>query len=193
MTRIITGFAGSLSLAVPKSGTRPTSDRVREAIFSALDSRDALFGMRVLDLYAGSGALGLEAASRGARVVTLVENSYGAAAMCRRNAEAVQRSAPKGTDLKIAVSAQAVQSFLAATKEGFDVVFIDPPYDLSEIELGHNLSALAPLLATDALVVLERSSRSPEPKWGPGLALDRRKDYGDTTVWYADSTLQPAP
>ncbi|WP_104126943.1 16S rRNA (guanine(966)-N(2))-methyltransferase RsmD [Cryobacterium sp. Y57] len=193
MTRIITGFAGSLSLAVPKSGTRPTSDRVREAIFSALDSRDALHEMRVLDLYAGSGALGLEAASRGARVVTLVENSYGAAAMCRRNAEAVRRSAPKGTDLKIAVSAQAVQSFLAATKEGFDVVFIDPPYDLSEIELGHNLSALAPLLATDALVVLERSSRSPEPNWGAGLALDRRKDYGDTTVWYAASTLQPTP
>ena len=193
MTRIISGFAGSLTLAVPKSGTRPTSDRVREAIFSALDSRDAVDGMRVLDLYAGSGALGLEAASRGARVVTLVENSYGAAAMCRKNGEAVQRSAPKGTDLKIAVSSQAVQSFLAATKEGFDVVFIDPPYDLSEIELGHNLSALAPLLAEDALVVLERSSRSPEPEWGTGLELERRKDYGDTTVWYASPVEQPAP
>jgi 16S rRNA (guanine966-N2)-methyltransferase len=193
MTRIISGFAGSLTLAVPKSGTRPTSDRVREAIFSALESRDALHGMRVLDLYAGSGALGLEAASRGARVVTLVENSYGAAAMCRKNGEAVQRSAPKGTELKIAVSSQAVQSFLGATKDGFDVVFIDPPYDLTEIELGHNLSALAPLLADDALVVLERSSRSPEPNWGTQLVLERRKDYGDTTVWYASPAEQPTP
>ncbi|TFB64145.1 MULTISPECIES: 16S rRNA (guanine(966)-N(2))-methyltransferase RsmD [Cryobacterium] len=191
MTRIISGFAGSLTLAVPKSGTRPTSDRVREAIFSALESRDALHGMRVLDLYAGSGALGLEAASRGARVVTLVENSYGAAAMCRKNAEAVQRSAPKGTELKIAVSSQAVQSFLGATKDGFDVVFLDPPYDLTEVELGNNLGALAPLLAEDALVVLERSSRSPEPNWGTQLVLERRKDYGDTTVWYASPTEQP--
>ena len=193
MTRIISGFAGSLTLAVPKSGTRPTSDRVREAIFSALESRDALHGMRVLDLYAGSGALGLEAASRGARVVTLVENSYGAAAMCRKNAEAVQRSAPKGTELKIAVSSQAVQSFLGATKDGFDVVFLDPPYDLTEVELGNNLGALAPLLAEDALVVLERSSRSPEPNWGTQLVLERRKDYGDTTVWYASPTEQPTP
>ncbi len=191
MTRIISGFAGSLTLAVPKSGTRPTSDRVREAIFSALDSRDALHGMRVLDLYAGSGALGLEAASRGARIVTLVENSYGAAAICRKNMAAVQRSASKGTDLKIAVSSQAVQSFLATTKDGFDVVFIDPPYELTEVELGHNLSALAPLLADDALVVLERSSRSPEPTWGEHLALERRKDYGDTTVWYASPAEQP--
>lgn len=193
MTRIISGFAGSLTLMVPKSGTRPTSDRVREAIFSALDSRDALHGMRVVDLYAGSGALGLEAASRGARVVTLVENSYGAAAMCRKNGAAVQRSAPKGTDLKISISAQAVQSFLSTTKDGFDVVFIDPPYDLSEVELGHNLSALAPLLADDAIVVLERGSRSPEPTWGEGLVLERRKDYGDTTVWYAAPAEQPAP
>ncbi|KFF60358.1 methyltransferase [Cryobacterium sp. MLB-32] len=185
MTRIISGFAGSLTLAVPKSGTRPTSDRVREAIFSALDARDALGGTRVLDLYAGSGALGLEAASRGARVVTLVENAFAAAQMCRKNAEAVQRSAPKGTELKVRVTAQAVQSFLATTPDGFDVVFIDPPYDLGETELTANLAALAPLLADDALVIVERSSRSPEPDWGTALELERRKDYGDTTVWYA--------
>ena len=71
------------------------------------------------------------------------------------------------------------------TGEGFDLVFLDPPYDLPEVELGHNLVALAPLLDEDALVVVERSSRSPEPAWGPGLECDRRKDYGDTTVWYA--------
>lgn len=195
MTRIVSGFAGSLTLHVPKSGTRPTSDRVREAIFSALDARDALHGMRVLDLYAGSGALGLEAASRGARVVTLVENGFAAAQLCRKNADAVLRAAPKRSSaedatLKISVSAQAVQSFLAATKDGFDIVFIDPPYDLSNVELEANLAALVPLVADDALVIVERSSRSPEPQWGPGFALDRRKDYGDTTVWYASPVVQ---
>ncbi|MFO7691015.1 MAG: 16S rRNA (guanine(966)-N(2))-methyltransferase RsmD [Cryobacterium sp.] len=190
MTRIISGFAGSLTLLVPKSGTRPTSDRVREAIFSALDARDALTGMRVLDLYAGSGALGLEAASRGARVVTLVENGFAAAQMCRKNGDAVKKAEPRrvaeGQELlSVRVSSQAVTSFLASTPDGFDVVFIDPPYDLSDAELAHNLSALAPLLAEDALVIVERSSRSPEPVWGAGLERDRRKDYGDTTVWYA--------
>ena len=190
MTRIISGFAGSLTLLVPKSGTRPTSDRVREAIFSALDARDALTGTRVLDLYAGSGALGLEAASRGARVVTLVENSFAAAQLCRKNGDAVKKSEPRRVSenqemLTVKVSSQAVTSFLASTPDGFDVVFIDPPYDLSDTELAQNLAALAPLLADDALVIVERSSRSPEPVWGAGLELDRRKDYGDTTVWYA--------
>jgi len=193
MTRIISGFAGSLTLSVPKSGTRPTSDRVREAIFSALDARNALHDLRALDLYAGSGALGLEAASRGARIVTLVENNYGAAALCRKNAAAVERSAPKSANLKISVSSQAVQSFLAATKDGFDIVFIDPPYDLSEAELAQNLSALAPLMADDGLVVLERSSRSPEPAWGAHFMLERRKDYGDTTLWYASPTVPVVP
>src|SRR5690348_12518329 len=94
MTRIVSGFAGSLALQVPKSGTRPTSDRVREAAFSALDARGAVHGARVLDLYAGSGALGLEAASRGAAVVTLVERNPAAAQVCRRNATAVTRAAP---------------------------------------------------------------------------------------------------
>ncbi|MFC5928580.1 16S rRNA (guanine(966)-N(2))-methyltransferase RsmD [Cryobacterium melibiosiphilum] len=197
MTRIVSGFAGSLTLNVPKSGTRPTSDRVREAMFSALDARDALRGTRVLDLYAGSGALGLEAASRGARIVTLVENGFGAAQMCRKNADAVLRMAPKKASaddhaLKITVSTQAVQSFLAATKDGFDIVFIDPPYDLGDAELGANLAALAPLVAEDALLIVERSSRSPEPAWGSAFELDRRKDYGDTTVWYASPALPPA-
>lgn len=186
MTRIVAGFAGSLTLAVPQKGTRPTSDRVREAIFSALDARDAVRGARVLDLYAGSGALGLEAASRGGRIVTLVENSFGAAALCRKNTEAVLRAAPKRDAPRIRVVGQAVQSFLAGTPDGFDLVFLDPPYDLPEAELAGNLAALAPLLDPDALVIVERGSRSPEPGWGPGLRLERRKDYGDTTVWYAE-------
>ena len=112
MTRIIAGFAGSLSIAVPTSGTRPTSDRVREAIFSALDARGVLPGARVVDLYAGSGALGLEAASRGATHVTLVERGAPAVKACRRNASTVLKAKPRGATLAIEVTSKAVQSFL---------------------------------------------------------------------------------
>ncbi len=185
MTRIVSGFAGSLTLRVPKQGTRPTSDRVREAIFSALDARDALVGLRVLDLYAGSGALGLEAASRGARVITLVEKNPQAAALCRANATAVTRAAPGRSAPQITVSGQSVQSFLDGTDAGFDLVFIDPPYELGEAELAQNMLALAPRLHELAIVMVERSSRSPEPLWPAGIELDRRKDYGDTTLWWA--------
>lgn len=185
MTRIVSGFAGSLTLRVPKQGTRPTSDRVREAIFSALDARDAIDGLRVLDLYAGSGALGLEAASRGARVVTLVEKNPQAAALCRANATALTRAAPRSSVPQITVSGQSVQAFLDATTAGFDLVFIDPPYELGEDELSRNLLALAPRLHEEAVVMVERSSRSPEPGWPDGIELDRRKDYGDTTLWWA--------
>jgi 16S rRNA (guanine966-N2)-methyltransferase len=190
MTRIIAGFAGSLSLAVPKYGTRPTSDRVREAIFSALEARDAIDGAYVLDLYAGSGALGLEAASRGAASVTLVEKAYGTTELVRKNAQAVLRAAPDRGSVKITVTGQPVQAFLGGTKIQYDVVFLDPPYDLGDVELGHNLTALGSLVTENAIVVVERSARSPEPSWGPGLQLTRRKDYGDTTVWYAEPSTR---
>jgi 16S rRNA (guanine966-N2)-methyltransferase len=209
MTRIVAGFAGSLALAVPKYGTRPTSDRVREAIFSALEAQDAIHNARVLDLYAGSGALGLEAASRGARAVTLVEKNFGTTQVCRKNAEAILRAAPKRDSLDIRVTGQAVQTFLAGSSGStgssgssgssgstgssgrFDLVFLDPPYELSDVELGHNLAAVGALLAEDAVVVVERSSRSPEPDWGSAIEPTRRKDYGDTTVWYAVAAALP--
>ncbi|HEU0183183.1 MAG TPA: 16S rRNA (guanine(966)-N(2))-methyltransferase RsmD [Agromyces mariniharenae] len=184
MTRIIAGFAGSLSLAVPRSGTRPTSDRVREAIFSALDARDAVDGGAVLDLYAGSGALGLEAASRGAAEVVLVEKAKPAADICRRNAEAVTRAA-RGHRPRIRVAMRSVASYLESATGPFDLVFIDPPYDLGETALAHDLELLSPLLAPDAVVVVERSSRSPEPRWPAGIAPERRRDYGETTLWWA--------
>lgn len=183
MTRIIAGFAGSLSIAVPPKGTRPTSDRVREAIFSALEARDVLQGATVLDLYAGSGALGLEAASRGAASVTLVEKNPAASAICKRNAALVGARAPKG--LRIAVAPVAVQSFLGSNEAAFDVVFLDPPYELSDAELAENLAALT--LAPDAVVLVERGARSPEPVWPSGLSLDRSKNYGDTTLWWASA------
>ncbi|MEO8093961.1 MAG: 16S rRNA (guanine(966)-N(2))-methyltransferase RsmD [Pseudolysinimonas sp.] len=184
MTRIIGGFAGSLRIEVPRFGTRPTSDRVREAIFSALDARDAVRGARVVDLYAGSGALGLEAASRGAAHVTLVDRVYGASKIAQTNTAKVRAAAPRGTQLEIVVSSQPVQSFLGGALGTWDVAFLDPPYELGGLELVHNLEALVPRLAPDAVVVLERSSRDQAPKWPDGLELERRKDYGDTALYW---------
>jgi len=187
VTRIIAGYAGSISLAVPKSGTRPTSDRVREAIFSALDASDALTGARVVDLYAGSGALGLEAASRGAAEIVLVERDAAAAAVCRRNAATIRGLAPRGAEPRIDVVAQPVSTWVGgAGGSRWDVAFLDPPYDLSESDLLGVLAALAPQLLADAIVVLERSTRSPEPTLPAGLDLVRTKSYGETAVhWLA--------
>lgn len=183
MTRIIAGFAGSIPLAVPKVGTRPTSDRVREAIFSALEARDAVAGARVLDLYAGSGALGLEAASRGASSVVLVEKSPAATKACRVNAAKVLKAAPAGS-LAIEVTGAPVQAFLTGSAAQWDLVFLDPPYELGAAELMLNLEQLVSRLSTDAIVVVERSSRDAEPVWPVGLELEKRKDYGDTTLWW---------
>ncbi|HEV7186207.1 MAG TPA: 16S rRNA (guanine(966)-N(2))-methyltransferase RsmD [Leifsonia sp.] len=188
MTRIVAGFAGSLALHVPSSGTRPTSDRVREAIFSALEAREELRGARVLDLYAGSGALGLEAASRGAATVMLVERSAEAAAVVRKNISALLKAAPKDRKPKIEVRSTAVQTFLAGSGSTYDLVFMDPPYDLGEDELRDALASLEHRLAPHATICLERSTRSPEPLIPAGLTLDRRKDYGDTALYWLSPT-----
>ncbi len=182
MTRIIAGFAGSLALKVPGAGTRPTSDRVREAIFSALEARDLIGHARVVDLYAGSGALGLEAGSRGAASVTLVESGAAAATACRANAATVLARSPGG--LEVVVARQAVQQFLASSTGAWDLAFLDPPYELGGVDLARDLELLAPRLTTDAVVMVERSSRSPHPELPVGLELDRSKDYGDTTLWW---------
>jgi 16S rRNA (guanine966-N2)-methyltransferase len=192
MTRIVSGFAGSLSLTVPRSGTRPTSDRVREAIFSSLEAMDAVGGMNVLDLYAGSGALGLEALSRGAASAVLVEQNAQAAGVCRANASAVLRAAERGGvhgRPLASVRQSSVRSYLAQPgADVFDLVFLDPPYDLSDDDLAAVLDAVTPLLTQDAVVVVERSTRSPEPRWPDTLESLRSKSYGETTVWFA----QPA-
>ena len=164
MTRIIGGFAGSLTLAVPAAGTRPTSDMVREAIFSALQARDALADARVLDLYAGSGALGLEAASRGAAAVTLVDNNQRAASTCRRNAAHVLGAAPRGKTVAVDVSSSPVQAFISGARQFWDVVFLDPPYDLED-EYASTLGLLggegSALLASGAWVVAEHRRKQP--------------------------------
>lgn len=189
MTRIIGGFAGSLALRSPTAGTRPTTDRVREAVFGALDAQDAVRGARVLDLYSGTGALGLEAASRGAASVTLVDRVNGAVRVGRENAALVRRSAPRGTAPEIVVTSSPVQTFLAGSSAEWDLVFLDPPYEVGAAELTHNLEALVPRLAPDAVVVVERSARDAALEPPEGLAVVRRRDYGETAIY----TLAPDP
>ncbi len=189
MTRIVSGTAGGRTLKVPPRGTRPTSERVREALFSRLDHMDVLRGARVLDLYAGSGALGLEAASRGAARVDLVERSRGAAQVAAGNARGA------GFESLTRVHATDVRSYLT-TRSGqvplggdVDLAFLDPPYEVGEEELTGVLDLLAPWMTPDALVVVERSTRSPEPDWPEHLNLEERRAWGETAVWFAGPPL----
>lgn len=190
VTRIIAGRAGSLTLEVPDAGTRPTSDRVRESLFGALESADALRGAAVLDLYAGSGALALEAVSRGARSADLVEKAPRAASVIERNAAKVTKSV--GRDAAIAVHRSSATAYLQVARGPFDLVFIDPPYDLAESELTHVLELLAASLAPGATVVVERAKRSPEPSLPAGLVAGRSKRYGDTTLWWSSAAAPAA-
>jgi len=183
VTRIIAGLAGSLALDVPDAGTRPTSDRVRESLFGALESADALHGAAVLDLYAGSGALGLEAVSRGAASADLVEKAPRAASVAQRNAGRVSKAV--GGAAVVRVHRSSADSFLRSCGERFDLVFLDPPYDVGESELTATLGLLVPLLVDGADVVIERGARSPEPSLPPGLVHTRAKRYGDTALWWA--------
>ncbi|NYJ00740.1 16S rRNA (guanine966-N2)-methyltransferase [Nocardioides thalensis] len=187
MTRIIGGVAGGRRLQTPKGDqTRPTSDRVREALFSALDVWAGSFhDLRFLDLYAGSGAIGLEAWSRGAGHVTLVESDRRTADLVRANARAIGCDAAD-------VRSRSVSAVLAERPAApYDLVFSDPPYPLTDTALAGDLALLAAngWLADDALVVVERGSRSPEPAWPAGLeplpGKKGRKKYGETTLWFA--------
>lgn len=182
MTRIIAGVAGGRRLATPPGdSTRPTSERVREALFARLEHLDALQDARVLDLYAGSGALGLEAASRGACAVVLVEKDRRAAAVVQRNVR--ELGLPD-----VQVRTESVEKVVAgATGEPFDLVLIDPPYDIDDANLATVLQRLAAgWLNQDAVLVVERSSRSPEPVWPADVELIGPRRYGETTVWFAE-------
>ncbi|MDX2375602.1 16S rRNA (guanine(966)-N(2))-methyltransferase RsmD [Microbacterium sp. LRZ72] len=181
MTRIIAGAAGSLRIEVPDSGTRPTSDRARESLFAALEAADAVDGARVLDLYAGSGALALEALSRGASSAELVEKAPRAAAIAARNAAHVARAMHAPVPR---VHRMGVGSFLRAASGPWDLVFADPPYDVTEDALADVLDLLAPTLADDALVVVERARRSSAPRLPSSLVHARDRRYGDTILWW---------
>ncbi|SCL21205.1 16S rRNA (guanine(966)-N(2))-methyltransferase RsmD [Micromonospora rhizosphaerae] len=183
MTRIVAGTLGGRRIAAPPgAGTRPTSDRVREALFSAVQAEIDLVGARFADLYAGSGAVGLEALSRGAEHVLLVESDPRAARVIRENITAL------GAAPAARLATGKVATVLAAGPAGdpYDVVFADPPYALGDEEV---TAMLAPLvhrgwLAPDALVVVERSSRSGPVIWVEGITAERSRRYGETTLWY---------
>lgn len=193
MTRIIGGMAGSLQLASPAKSTRPTSDRVRESVFNRLSAQDHVDGAVVLDLFAGTGALGLEALSRGAKQVVLVEQNRQAAAVCQKNTDAVTRALRnQGLEPKVSLQTVDASGFARSLRERvsqgltepFDLVFIDPPYEFENAALETLLLNLLPALETDSLVIVERASRTQAFVTPQGFEVDLVKSYGDTSVYW---------
>jgi 16S rRNA (guanine966-N2)-methyltransferase len=193
VARVIAGEAGGRRLAVPDGrDTRPTSDRAREGLFATVSSVvGPLAGSRVLDLYAGSGAVGLEALSRGAEHVLLVENGARAARVIRQNIDAIGLpGAAVITDRVERVLARGLPPDAAR----YDVVFADPPYVLAEEDVSRMLALLAAgaWLAPGALVIVERATRSGPVRWPGGFVPDRARKYGEATFWYGLGPETPA-
>lgn len=193
VSRIIAGRAKGRRLATPTHRrTRPTADRVREALFSTLGSwfdlsgDTALAGFSFLDLYAGSGAVGLEAASRGADPVWLVESDRGTADLIRTNA--------RTSGLPVTVRSGRVEQVLQGEPppQRFDIVWLDPPYDVTAMKLNAVLAGVLSegWIAAQGLFVVERSSRSPAPQW-PAPVTDWSRRYGETTLHFAELEEQP--
>ncbi len=190
MTRIIGGTAGGRRLQTSRgSTTRPTSDRVREALFSTIESWcGSLSGLRFLDLYAGSGAVGLEAWSRGAGVVTLVESDRRAATLIRDNARTVGYPAAE------VVGSSVASTLRRSPRAPYDVVFLDPPYPLAAAEVDQTLTDLdgQGWLVPGAMVVVERSARTEAPSFPDGFTDVRERRYGETTLWYGHAAPSAA-
>ena len=179
MTRIISGDFGGRRLAVPAHGTRPTTDRVREALFSRLEAANAVKGAHVVDLFAGSGALGLEAMSRKAATATFVESSTTAARVIEANVQDL------GVGTRARVVKERALNYLRRTKETYTLALVDPPYDIARGDLAAVLAALAERLEPEANVVVEWTRRALMPEWPSTLAPLVTKDYGDTVLHYA--------
>jgi len=178
VTRIVAGAARGRRLAVPPRGTRPTTDRVRESVFNVLAARLDFEGLRVLDLYAGSGALGLEALSRGAQSVLFIESD-------RRAADVIDRNIATVGLAGAAVRRGAVANVLGAgAASGMDLVFADPPYEVGNAEVEFVLTALGSRgwLAAGAVAVVERSANSAPLTWPPGWEVWPQRRYGDTRI-----------
>ncbi|MDR2372973.1 MAG: RsmD family RNA methyltransferase [Bifidobacteriaceae bacterium] len=206
MTRIVAGSAGGRTIKVPAGGARPTTERVREAIFSLLEARmggpGGWAGRAVLDLYAGSGALALEALSRGAASAVAVDSAPAAARAIKANAAALGLAA-RLTVRVARAEALVVDGAALAGRDGigqvggppFDVAFLDPPYDAPTSAPDAVLAALArprlgsagarAWLADAALVVLERSARTAAPTWPAGWDDIGVRKYGETAVYLA--------
>lgn len=185
MTRIISGIARGRKIKVPPAGTRPTSDRAREGLFSSLQVRFGFEGERVLDLFAGSGALGLEAASRGAAEVTLVDFNHRTSEIINANAKVV------GHPSTHVVEAKASTYLQTAPENHFTMVFADPPYELTDEATDELVAALPRVLAEDAVVIIERPSDAREVTWPEGFEPTdqklKKRTYGiarfDMAIW----------
>ncbi len=181
MTRIVAGAAKGRRLAVPARGTRPTSERAREALFNSLRGLIDVEGARVLDLFAGTGAIGLEALSRGAACACFVESDRAACEIIKRNVGAVGLP---GAEVHRVLAA----SYLVGRSpdDPFDLVFADPPYAYRDAHLSVLLTSLARggWLAEDALVVVERPVRGRDPEWPAGITALRQRRYGEGVLWY---------
>ena len=184
MTRIVAGSAGGRRIEVPPRGTRPTTDRVRESLFNVLAARLDFAGLSVLDLYAGSGALGLEALSRGAASAIFVESDQRAVAVIAKNIATLELSGAtvrRGTvAAALAVGAQAP----------IDLVLADPPYDVPATEVEAALAALTEngWAATGTVAVIERAAAGPALAWPLGWEPWRDRRYGDTRLEMAEHT-----
>lgn len=182
MTRVIAGSAGGRRLAVPPGrDTRPTSDRAREGLFSTvLALLGPLDGLRVADLYAGSGAVGLEALSRGAAHALLVESHPRAMKVIRQNADAL------GLPGAVPCADKVERLVRTAPAEPYDLIFADPPYALSDASVEALLTDLLEhgWAAPDALIVVERAARGPALRWPDGYEAERDRRYGEAVFWY---------
>jgi 16S rRNA (guanine966-N2)-methyltransferase len=194
MTRVIAGRAGGRRLAVPPgTRTRPTSDRAREGLFSTWQSLigGPMEGERVLDLYAGSGAVGLEALSRGAGHTLLVEADARAVRILREN---VKSLGLPGAEVRSGKAEQIIRAGAPTTP--YNLVFLDPPYGFADDDLREILLTLRTggWLAGEALVTVERSTRGGEFRWPDGFEALRSRRYGEGTFWYgrAASTCEDA-
>ncbi|WP_457030901.1 16S rRNA (guanine(966)-N(2))-methyltransferase RsmD [Kitasatospora sp. P5_F3] len=191
MTRVIAGVAGGRRLSVlPGRTTRPTSDKAREAMFSTLAAlRGTLHGARMLDLFGGSGAVGLEALSRGAEHVLLVEADAGAAKVIRENVRIV---ALPGAEVRADRAERVIAG--RAPETPYDLLFLDPPYSVTDEEVREMMVTLLAggWLTADALVTVERSTRGGEFGWPEGFEAERSRRYGEGTLWYGRAANGPA-
>jgi 16S rRNA (guanine966-N2)-methyltransferase len=181
VTRIVSGAAKGRRLGVPPRGTRPTSERAREALFNSLAGLVELEGARVLDLFAGTGAVGLEALSRGAATASFVESDRGAFAVLQHNVEAVGMV---GAELHRRPAASYLAG--AGADAPFDLVYLDPPYAFSDEHLSAILATLVEpgWIAPGGVVVAERSARGGPLVWPSEIEAIRQKRYGEGVLWY---------
>jgi 16S rRNA (guanine966-N2)-methyltransferase len=192
MMRIIAGLAKGRSIDAVATSTRPTSDRAREALFSTLTSEFGDFdGLNILDLYAGTGAIALEALSRGAAIVHAVEKDDSAVKAITSNHQNLATASCPGV---FHLYGMSVHRFLQdAPAQRYHFIYIDPPYDLEDLDVIETLIQLREggFLHPQALIAVERNSRVKEISWPDGYEEIRQKNYGQATIFYGAPTLTP--